>query len=262
MQKRNFMERHFLSDAEAHARMVQRGHLRSAAVLARLTSVADALAGAWFRVGAFLSPAAFAQRGRDRERRKLVCELEGLDKQARYDKGRRPMLTERLQILTREDMAATLAECKKLVTPGAEGFAYQPGDVARGPQGNFYFCSSDRDALKPEVGNRRYFVFDAVEEVVRTTGLRAKMDAGVKQAAEQLSASHGQFLKTAIDDRTAEVRAWALESLKACGTPRSKFPEHVLRNVAQANAKAGGNGKGWTVEDYMAGFRAAGVVSW
>jgi len=75
---------------------------------------------AYPRITRFWSAAAFAQRGRDRERRKLVCELEGLDEQARYDKGRRPMLTERLQILAREDMAATLAGYKASVCANSQ----------------------------------------------------------------------------------------------------------------------------------------------
>jgi len=32
------------------------------------------------------------------------------------------------------------------------------------PQGNFFFCSSDRDALKPELGDRRFWAFDATKE--------------------------------------------------------------------------------------------------
>lgn len=34
------------------------------------------------------------------------------------------------------------------------------GPVDTMPKNNFLFCSSDRDALKPDLGNRRYFAID------------------------------------------------------------------------------------------------------
>lgn len=66
---------------------------------------------------AFFSPAAFAQRGRDRERRELVAELEEHDAAAAYIAAREPRIKARLVELTREDSQAWLQEVRTLPEP-------------------------------------------------------------------------------------------------------------------------------------------------
>lgn len=78
---------------------------------------------------AFLSPAAFEQRHRDRQRRALVAELDGLDEQARYDRARRPVLTDALQVLSREDMAATLRPLRYHSARVLRAMDQRPGEL-------------------------------------------------------------------------------------------------------------------------------------
>lgn len=56
----------------------------------------------------FFSAEAFEQRARDRERRRLVAELETLDETRIYVRGRTGALLSRMNVLNREDCAATL----------------------------------------------------------------------------------------------------------------------------------------------------------
>lgn len=71
----------------------------------------------------FFSAEAFEQRERDRERRKLVAELEALDETRIYIRGRTGALLSRMNVLNREDCAATLrgSSGQFLDIDGAEG---------------------------------------------------------------------------------------------------------------------------------------------
>lgn len=60
----------------------------------------------------FFSAAAFEQRARQRERRKLVKELEEIDKQRRYMAGREPIISARLEVLAGRDLADYLLELR------------------------------------------------------------------------------------------------------------------------------------------------------
>jgi hypothetical protein len=103
------------------------------------------------RLIAFLSPAAFERRARDRERKLLGRELDDLDEKALYDRQRRPVIEARLQTLNQQDASAWLSAIR-----------YAPGETASAAvdfgrvQGNFIFCTGSKDALKPDTNNRRY----------------------------------------------------------------------------------------------------------
>lgn len=73
----------------------------------------------------FFSAEAFEQRDRDRERRKLVAELETLDETRIYIRGRTGALLSRMNVLNREDCAATLrgSSGQFLDIDGAEALA-------------------------------------------------------------------------------------------------------------------------------------------
>jgi hypothetical protein len=112
-----------------------------------------------FKSDKLLRPAAFEQRNRDRERRRLIAELEGLDEQQRYDGTRRPVLLGRLNTLNRDDLAATLKACRADARTFLQdrqaafrGFREPPPSVD-----SFVYSTSPRDALKPDLGNRRFF---------------------------------------------------------------------------------------------------------
>jgi hypothetical protein len=60
----------------------------------------------------FFSAAAFEQRERERERRKLVKELEEIDKQRRYFAAREPIISARLEVLAGRDLADFLLELR------------------------------------------------------------------------------------------------------------------------------------------------------
>jgi hypothetical protein len=56
-----------------------------------------------YRLAAFLSPAAFERRARQRERQSLVRELDEMDQWRVYYNCREPVAVARLQALARED---------------------------------------------------------------------------------------------------------------------------------------------------------------
>jgi len=60
----------------------------------------------------FFSAAAFEQRARERERRKLVKELEEIDKQRAYFAAREPIISARLEVLAGRDLADYLLELR------------------------------------------------------------------------------------------------------------------------------------------------------
>lgn len=60
----------------------------------------------------FFSAAAFEQRARNRERRKLVAELEEIDKQRKYLAAREPIVSARLEVLAGRDFADFLLELR------------------------------------------------------------------------------------------------------------------------------------------------------
>lgn len=60
----------------------------------------------------FFSAAAFEQRARERERRKLIKELEEIHKQRKYLAAREPIVSARLEVLAGRDFADFLLELR------------------------------------------------------------------------------------------------------------------------------------------------------
>ncbi len=90
-------------------------------------------------VVAFLKPSAFEERSRQRERKRLVSELDEIDAQRDYAKGREPQIRERLQALAKLDMQAVLATMSpslRLQRLGGQGWTWGPttkGAMSGGP---------------------------------------------------------------------------------------------------------------------------------
>lgn len=76
--------------------------------------------------------------GRDSERRKLAKELDELDADEEYIRHRKPQIIERMRLLGQQDSDAQLVAVRH----------------------NYVFMSGDRNALLPDLGNRRFYVVE------------------------------------------------------------------------------------------------------
>lgn len=71
----------------------------------------------------FFSSEAFEQRARDRERRKLVEELEAITRDHWYNAKRQPQIVARLQALTQADSTARLEHGRRAFALACDGLS-------------------------------------------------------------------------------------------------------------------------------------------